>query len=90
MTNKQRLENLIKGTEFIMGGYNDNMELLKASELKKVEEMMFYGSCDVDVRINRKPFVVEINHVDNEIDFGIISKEEYISRYGDERYDNED
>lgn len=88
MTNEQRIKKALKGTEFILGGFNDNMEKLNASNLKKVMNEMTYGSTDVDVFINRKPFVVEISHVDNEIDFGIISKAEYINRYGNERYEN--
>lgn len=86
MTNKERIEKLLKGTEFSLGGFNDKMEDLNNINFKKIIDNMLYGSTDVDVTINRKPFVVEISHVDNEIDFGIISKAEYISRYGDERY----
>jgi hypothetical protein len=86
MTNRERIEKKLNGTGFKLGGFNDKLELLNASNLKKVADNMLYGSTDVDVSINRKPFVVEISHVDDEIDFGIISKSEYINRYGDERY----
>lgn len=90
MKNKVRIENKLKGTEFTLGCFTRNMELLNTANLKKVVDVMLHGSTDVDVSINRKPFVVEIFHVDNnEIDFGIISKSEYINRYGDERYDND-
>lgn len=88
MTNKQRIERKLKDTQFKMGGYNSNLELLNASNLKKVIDNMLHGSTDVDVSINRKPFVIEIYHVDDEIDFGIISKQTYINRYGSERYND--
>jgi hypothetical protein len=88
MTNKQRVEKALKGTEFTLGGFNDKLEGLNPSNLKKVIGDMMYGSTDVDVFINRKPFVVEISHIDNEIDFGILSKSEYINRYGNERYED--
>lgn len=87
-TNKEIVIDKLKGTEFTLGGFNDKMELLNKNNLKKVTDNMGYGSTDVDVFINRKPFVVEIFHVDNEIDFGILSKDEYISRYGNERYED--
>lgn len=89
MTNKMVILNKLKGTEFTLGGFNHNMELLNTANLKKVVDSMLHGSTDVDVSVNRKPFVVEVSHVDNEIDFGIISKSEYISRYGNERYDKD-
>jgi hypothetical protein len=88
MTNKKRIEKVLSGTEFTLGGFNDKLEKLNPANLKKVMDDMLYGSTDVDVFINRKPFVVEVSHVDNEIDFGIITKAEYINRYGDERYDD--
>lgn len=89
MTNEERIQKKLEGTEFIMGGFNDKMELLNIGNLKKVMKDMLYGSTDIDVFVNRKPYVVEVSHVDNEIDFGIITKEEYINRYGSERYDRD-
>lgn len=88
MTNKERVQKKLEGTEFTLGGFNDKLELLNISNLNKVIDNMLYGSTDVDVSISRKPFVVEISHVDNEVDFSIISKAEYINRYGSERYDD--
>ena len=91
MTNKEKLEEAIKREHegMIMGGCNDKIELLNKTNIDKVIKGLSYGgSTDVDVYINRKPHVVEISHVDNEIDFGVITKEEYINRYGDERYED--
>ena len=43
---------------------------------------------DVKVSINRKPYVVEIATVDNEKDFSVLSKAEYINRYGSEFFED--
>lgn len=87
-TNKELIEKKLRGTEFIIGGFNDKMEQLTPANLKKVIDNMTFGTTDIDVKISRKPFVVEVAHVDNEIDFSILSKEEYIGRYGNERYES--
>ena len=89
MKNRELIEKELQGTGFKIGGFSDDMERLNIANLKKVIDNMTYSSTDIDVRINRKAYVVEVNHVDDEIDFGVITKAEYISRYGNERYEED-
>jgi hypothetical protein len=85
MTNRKKIEETIKVDGYKIGGYSDLMEKLNKKELEKV--LINAISCyDVDVKINRKEYVVQIDNVDDEIDFTIITKTEYINRYGNERY----
>ena len=88
MTNRKKIEEEIEKEGRTIGGYSDLMEKLNKKELEKVLENAI--SCyDVDVKINRKDYVVQIDGVDDEIDFTIISKSEYINRYGNERYETD-
>lgn len=92
MTNKERVQNKIKEIfqdEMKLAGYPDQMEKMNYNNLKLVLESLDLGdSTDVDVHINRKKYVVEIVYIDKEIDLILLTREEYISRYGDERYEN--
>lgn len=90
MTNKEILnKKLLKlDSELSIGVVNDNINLLNKPNLNKVIDELDNGySTDVDVFLNRKAHVVEICFVDNEVDFLLISKEDYIGRYGNERYE---
>ena len=43
---------------------------------------------DVDIKIGRKLYVVEINTVDGEKDLNVLSKEEYIECYSSSRWED--
>lgn len=88
MTNRQIIEQKLKEQNLKIGCWSTMMELLPNKQLEKVIENMFYQT-DTDVLIKRKLYVVEIDEVDGEIDFSVLSQGEYISRYGDERWDEE-
>ena len=87
MSNKAKLEQEANKYGYTIGCYNAKMDLLKPAQLRKVlDEIYFESSTDVDVAINRRKHVVEISFVDNEVDFNVLTKAEYIGRYGDERW----
>lgn len=88
MSNREIIEKKLIEKGYKLGCWSALMELLPKKQLEKVIENMFYQE-DTDVTIRRKLYVVEIDEVDGEIDFSVLSKEEYISRYGDERWDKE-
>lgn len=91
MTNKEKIEKAIKklvGNEYTIGCYDPMMEQLKGKNLLKVAENVDCDYTDVKVCIDRKRYIVEISTVDNEIDFNVLSKNEYIHSYGQEQYDN--
>lgn len=87
MTNRDKIQKAL-GEEKI-GCYDKRINDLTAANLKKVIDALSYGSdTDVDVCINRKRYVVEIQRDGlDEVDFYIMTKTEYINRYGNERYE---
>ena len=92
-TNKEliaeRIEELVKetGVNFCLGCWDKNIEKISKKELKKVVDSIYGDSTDVDIYIRKKLYVLQISVVDYEIDFNLLTQEEYISRYGDERWE---
>lgn len=85
MKNKEIIKREIEKQGFTLGCWDNSMEHLS----KKYVDMIcssFVLEDDIDVFIKRKLHVVEISIVDNEVDFSVLTKEEYINRYGDERW----
>lgn len=82
---KKKVEDL----GLIMGCYDPLVEKLNKENLNKVLSSIEEEYTDVDVKINKKDYVVEIATVDNEKDLQILSRSEYINRYGSSRYDEE-
>ena len=88
MNNRNILKRLIKLVDegYEIGCYSELMNDISQEELIKVIEEIDQEYTDVDIKINGKNYVVEICTVDNEKDFIVLSREEYINRYGNERY----
>lgn len=87
MSNRDKIEKVVSGLGYEIGCYDDKLELLSKKELDKVLNNIEFQS-DTDVSIKRKLHVVEIDIDCDEVDFSVLSKAEYISRYGDERWDD--
>lgn len=81
MKNKEIIINKIKSEGYTLGIYDNTLDKLNKQNLKKVLDNIKYVS-DTKVFINRKPYIVEISEVDSEIDFNVITLNEYESRYG--------
>jgi hypothetical protein len=92
VTNKEKIQEVASKLGLKIGCWHSEVELLSKKELDKVLKNI-EGQADTDVSINRKKHVVEISivYVDSVefVDFNVLTKDEYISRYGDERWDNE-
>lgn len=88
MNNRTILDKAIKEVDvrYEIGCYSEGMEKISKAELKKVLDVIDLEYTDVDIKIRKKKYVVEIATVDNEKDFILMTREEYIDRYGDERY----
>lgn len=92
MKNKDIIEDAVREVDmgdgvFSLGGYDEKLDELSKKEMEKVLDSIELGDyTDVDVKIKRKNYVVEISVVDKEMGFNVITRDEYISRYGDERY----
>lgn len=82
MTNKQRIIKYISKLEYKLGCYDSDLDKLNVSNLKKVIDNIKYTT-DTKVFINRKPYIVQIDEVDNEIDLSMLTLSEYKSRYGE-------
>lgn len=83
--NKAKIETVVNELGLIIGCYHEEIDLLSEKELDKVISNVEYQE-DTDVKIKRKNYVVEIDIVDNEVDLKVLTKAEYIDRYGDSRY----
>lgn len=81
-TNKQIIIEKIKSEGYEIGIYDKLIDKLNKTNLKKVLDNIRYTS-DTKICINRKPFIVEISEVDNEIDFNVLTLKEYEYRYGE-------
>ena len=82
LSNYENLEEKVKSMGMNIGCYQQQLESLPEEAINKVLEQVEYGSCDVQVVLNNQPFVVEVYHVDNEVDFELISAEDYANQYG--------
>lgn len=87
MKNREMIEKRLKQKGYKLGCWSTMMELVPKKYLEQIMINMLYQE-DTDVMIRRRLYVVEIDEVDGEIDFSVLSKEQYISRYGDERWDS--
>lgn len=89
-SNKNQIIKAIEKNGNILGCYDEAINKLNKRWLNEVIEGINFGdSTDVFVYINRRPYVVEISYVDNEVDFIMLSKAEYIDRYGSEFFEKE-
>ena len=84
-SNREIIEAAAKKFGMTVGCYDEKIELLNARQLKKVIEKAEYGWGDVGLVLNGTRYVVEVFHVDNEIDFNVMTKREYVNQYGDNK-----
>lgn len=87
--NKEKAIKRAEELELTLGSYDKELEKVSSSEFQRVLDNMKYQE-DTDVMIKGKLHVVEIDIVDNEIDLNMLTQEEYIERYGDSRWDDEE
>lgn len=87
MTNKQLIERRVKAIGYSLGCYNKEVDKIPKDELIKVLDNISEEATDIEVTINSKKYIVEVKTVDQEKDFDILSKDEYISRYGEPEED---
>ena len=80
-TNREIIVEKVFNEGYDMGIYDKFLDKLNKSNLKKVLDNIRYTS-DTKIFYNRKPFIVEISEVDNEIDFNIIPLYKYEDMYG--------
>lgn len=82
MTNKTKIKEKLLSIGFTLGCYDKEMDRLSQEDLNKVLDNMEYGSTDIGVTLNGTQSVVEVYHVDSEVDFKIITAKDYAKTYG--------
>ena len=80
--NKTIITEAINKLGYELGCYDSMMDKLSKKELQRVVEDLKYGSTDIEVKIRRKEYVVEVMYVDSEIDFSIMTMDEYQDMVG--------
>lgn len=80
--NRQAVHQAAVKAEMTLGIYHDKIDDLHPRSLRRVLDVLDYGSTDVPVTIKGERYVVEIAHVDSEVDVMILPYTEYRNRYG--------
>ena len=86
ISNKETIQASLQG-KYTIGCYDNDIEMLSKKELKKVLDNIFEDATDIIVQVRSKVYVVELSTVDDEKDFNLLTKAEYISRYGSEKFE---
>ena len=88
MNNRERLIKTISQFGYSLSIYDHTIDKLSSRMINKITNSFMGDSTDIDVTLNRKPCVVEMSVVDNEVDITMLTKEQYINRYGNERWED--
>lgn len=88
MNNRERLIKTISQFGYSLSIYDHAIDKLNTKMINKITNSFMGDSTDIDVTLNRKPYVVEMFVVDNEVDITMLTKEQYIDRYGNERWED--
>ena len=89
-TNKEEIIKELEAEGLVLGCWSSKIGNLSKHNLKKIiDEIRYHSATDVVVRLRGKECVVSIDFVDNEVDFTLYTKAEYISRYGSEKFEEE-
>lgn len=88
-TNKDTIINKLKKENITLDIYDNKIDKLNKKDLQKILDRLPDGG-DIQVKINKKIHIVEIDIdiMTNEVDFNVLTKEEYVSRYGNEFFES--
>jgi hypothetical protein len=82
MKNKLEIQQKLMELGLLLGTYDFRIEKLSKEDMSKILDNIEYGSTDIGVTIGKNEFVVEVFHVDNEVDLKITTTREYALTYG--------
>lgn len=85
MKNRKLIEDKLKTITYCdakIGTYDSLMEKVNESDMQVILDFVDEGWIDIPVDIDNKKYVVEIETVENEVDFHVISAEDYEKKYG--------
>lgn len=87
--NKEKAEAFAKENGLVLGCWDKALDKFTEASFKHILGSIDIGSAtDIVVRNNMKDYVVTVDFVDNEIDFSLWDKKEYIANFGEEKFLN--
>lgn len=82
MKNKVVIKQKLLSLGYSLGCYDSAIEKVSKEELVNIIDNLEFGSTDVGITIDSKEYVVEIFHVDNEVDLNVVTPKDYAKTYG--------
>lgn len=82
MDNRTQLAQALATFGARIGCYDSAMDLLSPDAMAQIIPQLPYGSQDIVVTHQQQPYVVELYEVENELDFNLITAEDYELLYG--------
>ena len=82
ISNKDQVNNKVKKLGYQLGNYNKDIDKLSKKDINNIINNIEYAPTDIKVKNNN--YIVEVEKWGNEIDLYLISKNEYIQKYGNE------
>lgn len=90
-SNKELVEDTLKKEGLVLGCWDRRIENLNSRNLSKIlNEIPYWSATEVKVKRGLKDYVVTIDFVDNEVDFTLYSKEEYLSMFDTDLFEREE
>ena len=81
MSRAKEILNVLESEGLLLGCYDPAIDKIADSEFRKILDNISYQN-DTKVIVNGKPFICQIDRVDNEVDFDVRSLEWYEERFG--------
>lgn len=81
MSRAKQLLSVLEAEGLLLGCYDPAIDKISDSEFSKVLDNISYQN-DTKIIVKGKPFIVQIDRVENEIDFDVRSLSWYEERFG--------
>ena len=88
-TNKQLIIEVLEKEGNKLDCYDERIEKIRKKDLKELLHCLDTSN-DVDVKINGRDYIIEVDFIyddEHNVDLHLLSKSEYINRYGYERFE---
>ena len=81
MSRAKEILNVLESEGLLLGCYDPALDKISDSEFRKVLDNISYQN-DTKIIVKGKPFICQIDRVDNEVDFDVRSLSWYEERFG--------
>lgn len=86
----EQIKSYIESLGLKVGIIDNRLKQFNQTTIKKIINNFFGDSTDIDIKYKCKEYVLEIEVIDfKTVDIYLIPKKEYISMYGNERYEED-